>query len=170
MGTLKNKQTNKQKVKIKKIKKKLLVSKEEETILLWYCSASALQDSSCLGAASTARKDIHLHLKIQCTESRMTTSPLISMPNNMYSNTQLCFSYNIPLFSFISAFLPPSFHEPFFELFIFLCFIWNLRSSVNKSFCLCLSSETSLLYIHWEELIQLSPKLYFSSLQAWLYR
>lgn len=41
---------------------------------------------------------------------------------------------------------------------------------VTKSFSLCLSSEPSLLYIHWEELIQLSPKLHFRSWQAWLHR
>lgn len=54
---------------------------------------------------------------------------------------------------FSTPFLP----QPFFKLYILLCLIWNLHYSVNKSFSLCLSSETSLLYIHWEELIQLSP-------------
>lgn len=137
--------------------------------LVLFCICTETQDSSCLGAAPMAGKEIHLHLKIQCTENRMTTS-LISMPNDMHSNRQLCCFYNTSLFSFISAFLPPSFLKPFFELYFFLCLIWNLCSSVAKSFSLCLSSEPSLLYIRWEELIQLSPKLHFKSLQAWLHR
>lgn len=145
----------------------MLVSKEEETILLWYYSASALKHkaAAALELPPTAGKETHLHLKIQCTENGMTTSPLISMPNDMHSNRQLCCFYNISLFSIISAFLPPSFLKPFFELYFFLCLIWNLCSAVTKSFSLCLSSEPSLLYIRWEELIQLSPKLHFKSLK-----
>lgn len=67
---------------------------------------------------------------------------------------------------FSTSFLP----QALLWALYFLVFNLELIFFSEQILLSCFSSEPSLLYIRWEEVIQLSPKLYFKSLQAWLHR